>query len=146
MYDLQNRAIKTGEYVPSPVKTYSQLQAEVGGSFDYIPSVRSALTYNYYDDYSFTGASMFDSSRNISGYADNDGTVNGYFDNITGLVTGTKVKVLDGTGNNYGYNIRNWLTGIHGSKFEMDLFYDDLSSFSALDTMAMYNGTISGIS
>ena len=52
----------------------------------------------------------------------------------------------------YRYNIRGWLTGINdpgnlGSDlFAMSLFYNDVSSLSALDSaMAQYNGNIAGV-
>ncbi|MCT4603362.1 MAG: DUF6443 domain-containing protein, partial [Marinifilum sp.] len=243
LYDNFNRPVETGECTLSG--GHANLQTTVGTSENYIPAVKSAFTYTYYDDYSFTGASAFDTGRNISGEAN-------YYNNVSGLITGTKVKVLDGTGNNwitstnyyddkcrliqstrnlypsgtnvvstkynfagnilqvkeyqsysgnvktldkyysydhvgrllkeeeshnggaskqelvemtydelgrlkskqfhngieninYTYNIRNWLTGMQGSKFKMNLFYNDVSGLSALDEKACYNGNIAGM-
>ncbi|MFC2104947.1 RHS repeat domain-containing protein, partial [Bacteroidota bacterium] len=62
------------------------------------------LTITYYDDYDFLQLDAFpylifdDTDNSIDTYNDDiDGTVNGYYDRVKGQLTGTVVKVLDGT-------------------------------------------------
>ena len=78
------------------------------------------LTITYYDDYSHLTVSGFlpqlayNSSYDIDTYTDNDGNIDGYFDNVKGQVSGTKVKVLDG--NEYTSSAK-WLFSVN--------YYDD---------------------
>ncbi len=67
-----------------------------GNTFIYNSEIEY-LTATYYDDYNFPDTISFDTDNGISGYSDDEGNVN-YFDNALGLVTGTKVKILN-TGN-----------------------------------------------
>ena len=97
LYDNQNRAKETG--FTTTTATHESLQQTVGQLNNYEPSNKSALAYSYYDDYNFVGAQVFNASKNISGYVDKDGNSNGYYDNIFGLSTGSKVKELDGISN-----------------------------------------------
>jgi RHS repeat-associated protein len=125
-YDVLNRPIMTGIYKVADNTTQATVQATVSGisvysenrlttgygytnnSFPKLTgttpvSITEAdiLSLTYYDNYTYTGISGFSSisylsSCDIDTYTDNDGTANGYFDKVKGLVTGTKIKVLDG--------------------------------------------------
>ncbi|MDP4210569.1 MAG: RHS repeat-associated core domain-containing protein, partial [Bacteroidota bacterium] len=81
------------------------------------------LTVTYYDSYGFPNQTAFNTSANISNYTDSDVTSNGYFDNVKGLVTGTKTKVL-GTS--------TWLTATN--------YYDD--NYRVIESLRdLYDGS-----
>jgi len=120
-YDQLNRPVMTG-YLTSGLNA-GQLRAEFGnnistlyetpssnGNIGYswtdsypstVPVVENdILSVTYYDNNDLVGVNGFSDvayldSYDIDTYTDNDGTVNGYFDNVKGLVTGTKTKVLN---------------------------------------------------
>jgi RHS repeat-associated protein len=59
------------------------------------------LTVTFYDNYDFLSLSQyagldFDDTNNIDAYNDEDGTSNGYFDRVSGQVTGGSSMILDG--------------------------------------------------
>jgi RHS repeat-associated protein len=78
------------------------------------------LTLTFYDNYSHLGVDFFStvsyqSGYDIDTYTDNfDGNSNGYFDNVRGQITGTKIKVLD---NNEFTASAKWLYSVN--------YYDD---------------------
>ena len=84
----------------------------------------SVLAITYYDNYTLIGVSGFSATNgqftklnrtyNIDTDPDNDGNNDGYFDNVKGQVTGTKVKVLD---NNEYTTSGKWLCSMN--------FYND---------------------
>ena len=118
-YDVFNRPVLTGKYLPGVELSQSQMQSRVdyyyaqpgnlffasrtnvqanmGYDLNSFPgeNISDYYTATYYDDYSYSGFKGFNTSVNISGYSDADGNTN-YFDNVKTLVTGTKTLVLDG--------------------------------------------------
>ncbi len=120
-YDQINRPIITGyltsalnagqlraafKNFTSPLYETSSATGNIGYSLNssYPSSVTIAETnvlgVTYYDNYSYLGVTGFSAvtylgAYDIDTYTDSDGTVNGYFDKVKGLVTGTKTKVLD---------------------------------------------------
>ncbi|MCK4664884.1 MAG: lamin tail domain-containing protein [Bacteroidales bacterium] len=116
-YDRSNRPILTGIYVNADnLQTIQQLVNTYTGdnlfeirgtdvhnytnrTFPNVLNENNYLTVVYYDDYNFNYSSYldFDNSKSIDTYIDNDAIDNGYFDRVNGLVTGQKVKILDGS-------------------------------------------------
>jgi len=73
------------------------------------------LTVSFYDNYDFLSLSQFsglgfDNTNNIDVHVDDDGTSNGYYDNVLGQVTGISTMILDG-------NDDTWI--------QSAMFYDD---------------------
>lgn len=120
-YDILNRPVVTGIYSDNVYTSRQSMQTHVNDFNDANPlfeTVESSgygydnasfpgstatvkiHTVTYYDDYDFPTQSellnlTINTSDNIDSYVDNDGASNGYFDNVKGQVTGTKVLVLD---------------------------------------------------
>jgi len=119
-YDALNRPIITGVYKVTDGTSHATVQATVNGIGVYSEDRSAATTYGYsnisfpvgiieadllsvtyYDTYGFPGTQDFDiTANNISGYYEGttlEGTSRYYFENLKGLVTGTKTKVLETT-------------------------------------------------
>jgi len=96
LYDDAGRVIESGECTITA--DLAALRETVANSENYIPENRTPLLYNYYDNYFFEGVQAFDGTRNISGYADTDVSLNGHEDLVPGMQTGSKVRVLDDGG------------------------------------------------
>ena len=122
-YDLAHNAIlyetqvSTGTIGYTPNNSYpSTVTVAVADS--------NILAITYYDNYSLLSVSGFSATSGkfnslnktytIDTTPDNDGNNDGYFDNVRGQVTGTKVKVLD---NNEYTTSGKWLCSIN--------FYND---------------------
>lgn len=89
VYDDQNREVESGEIVTSASLTHQQLQQNAWDKNEYLPEgAKTPLKYTAYDGYGTTGQVTTDSFVAFAGYKDS------YSDNLTGLTTGTKVKVL----------------------------------------------------
>jgi RHS repeat-associated protein len=84
----------------------------IGYSDQSYPNLSSAyssdiLSLTFYDNYDFRSSLSefsgltFDVTNNIDVYEDEDGSSNGYFDRVTGQVTGTSVLILDGADNKW---------------------------------------------
>jgi RHS repeat-associated protein len=135
-YDQMNRpvitALKTMGDTPSALETYlkdypdgsSYYESRDGSAIGYTTgssfypklslTESDILSVTYYDTYGFPGVKSFDTGVRVSDYY-NSATGSYYFDKLKGQVTGTRVKVLDGTENNAsGYR---WLTSTS--------YYDD---------------------
>ena len=111
-YDRFNRAILSGIYTNSATRATLQTEVntftgdnlfEVDGTTVHgytnraFPNVTDSLKYytiTYYDNYDFPGVRQFIDGSKISSYTDNQGNTH-YFDLTNGLVTGTKVLVLE---------------------------------------------------
>ncbi|MEI9920685.1 MAG: RHS repeat-associated core domain-containing protein [Bacteroidota bacterium] len=134
-YDLLNRPILTGIKDTTVALTQSAMQAVVdqfytranskwgesrgttvhgysNKSFPYLPDPQKYLTVTYYDDYAWKNT-MADSARLSFRKHDLTGQTNNYFRRLTGMQTGTKVKVLDGG----TWGATTWLTS--------SVYYDD---------------------
>ncbi len=122
IYDELNRPVisglwsRSGFTFPTDISTienYTNFQASWNYSNHYY-SYQSSTIYNettaqsksYYDDYDLLSSSYFsglgfDNTDNIDSYQDNDGTSNGYFDQVHGQLTGSATRVLDAAGSNW---------------------------------------------
>ena len=94
-YDKFNRVIETG--ICSSTKSAVNLRSEAFVSSDYTPTnIVKKLTETYYDNYNFDGISS-------SVPAGVTSCATGFFIDVKGLVTGTKVRVL-------GVSDEQWIT------------------------------------
>ena len=147
IYDELNRPVisglwsRSGFTFPTDISTienYTNFQASWNYTTHYY-SYQSSTIYNettvqsksYYDDYdlllsSYFSGLGFDDSENIDSYEDNDGTSNGYFDQVNGLLTGTARRVLDAAGS-------NWINTVH--------YYDDKYRMIQTQTTLYPQGT-----
>lgn len=85
LYDVLNRPIEQG--ICTDGSGYSSLRATIKASAGYTPGTREALIYTYYDKNSTTTASWGYPYTTV--YSQHS-----QVDNVKGLVTGVKVKVL----------------------------------------------------
>jgi RHS repeat-associated protein len=113
-YDILNRPVLIGLYdttvvisraimqslinAYSGVGLYEERASTVLGytnrTFPWVKDSTKYLTATYYDTYGFWGVKNFDATNDISGYSDNEGNTTLYYEQLKGLVTGTRSKVL----------------------------------------------------
>ncbi|NEW84805.1 MAG: hypothetical protein GZ094_20890, partial [Mariniphaga sp.] len=104
------------------------------------------LSVTYYDTYDYPGKKDFDSSVKISSYYNNT-TGLSYFNFTKGQVTGSRVKVLDGTENNSsGFR---WLvtTNYYDDRYRVvqtlkDLYATDATYYEVASTLYDFPGKI----
>lgn len=128
LYESRGSSLKGYTNNCFPVSTL-----KTGGETGSVAST-DLLTVTYYDDYSYTGALGINSSYKIDDYVDNDGVnnTNGYFDRVTGQVTGTCTRVMDDMAQD------NWITSTP--------YYDDRGRVIQNRMSHNASGTLSGYS
>ncbi len=130
-YDSQNRPVITGTFkdassgvddlqsiLDAEISLYEVFTYVSGGVHGYSNSCYptqnadgsdfEVLTVTYYDSYNYQSLTgypdlSFDNVNNVDTYEDRSEEINGYYDNVIGQVTGTKVLVLDNSAD------PNWL-------------------------------------
>ncbi len=89
LYEVSGTALKGYTNNSFPTNTLGS-----GGTLVTLTST-DLLTVIYFDNYTYPGAVAFNTSYNISDYNDVDGTLDGYYDMVSGQVTGSCTRVMN---------------------------------------------------
>ena len=139
-YDIKGREVKTvqgnilgGYDVTSTVYTFTDKPATV--THTHTASGKDSRTEAY--TYSYDHADRLSKVEHTLGGA--KVTLAAYvYDNL-GRLQSKSLHGSDANKQTYTYNVRNWLTGISGSKFTQNLYYNTGNG------VAKYNGSISSM-